>query len=77
MTVVYHIVYSMQEEKIYLTIIFRCVIHTPKNKSQENFLGFIYYFVGLLIVKVASKPSIRTAIPSKTIKVWITVFISI
>ena len=36
MTVVYHIVYSVQGEKINLTKKFRCVIHTPKNKSQEN-----------------------------------------
>ena len=35
MSVVYHIVYSVQGEKINLTKKFRCVIHTPKNKSQE------------------------------------------
>jgi small-conductance mechanosensitive channel len=40
-------------------------------------LGFIYYFVGLFIVKVESKPSINATIPSKTRRVWITVFIPI
>lgn len=52
------------------------VITIPINKSQK-ILGFIYYFVGLFIVKVESKPSINATIPSKTRSVWITVFMSI
>ena len=68
----------MQGRKINLTKKFRCVNYTPKNKSQEFFSGFIFiYSAGLFSVRVESKPSIRTAIPSKTMKVWITVFIPI
>ena len=49
----------------------------PKNKSQEFSWDLSFYSDGLFSVKVESKPSIRTAIPSKTMKVWITVFIPI
>ena len=49
----------------------------PKNKSQENSWDLFFYSDGLFSVKVASKLIIRTAIPSKTRRVWITVFISI
>ena len=68
----------MQGLKINLTKKIRCVNYTPENKFQEFSLEFIFiYSAGLFSVRVASKPSIRTAIPSKTMKVWITVLICI
>jgi hypothetical protein len=45
------------------------VNYTPKDKSQEFSWDLSFYSDGLFSVKVESKPSIRTAIPSKTMKV--------
>jgi hypothetical protein len=45
------------------------VFTIPKDKSQEKFLGFIFYSDGLLSVIVIIKPNMIAKVPSNTIKV--------